>query len=91
MAEINVFTGRYEPKPVPQDKEALLIYLDEELNKIANALNNILDGGAFPPVGEMPVRYAEGMVVNFSATIPDEGITSTGLWKYEAGVWVKFL
>ena len=92
----------YDPRPVPFEPEDLPEYLSDELLSLGGLLNNVLQGGAFPPQTELPQRWREPMMIYFlvppedayPASHPDAGqriITSAGVWLYRSGKWWKII
>lgn len=83
-------TGSYIPLPVPGKGEDLPTYINDELLRLGGTVNNVLEGGSLPPRSELPKRYREGMVMNFSKGVGD-GVNSAGIWQYKSGKWLKLL
>jgi hypothetical protein len=63
--------------------------LNEWLSRMIIMINAALDQAhILPPVGKLPDKMQEGMIVNFSqAILPD--ITSPGPWIVIGGTWIQ--
>lgn len=83
--------GVYTPRPVPSNQEDIPSYINDELLSLGGKLNNIVEGGVFPPQTAMPKRYKEGMVMYFANTIEEKGITEPGVWLYKNNKWFKVI
>lgn len=99
-------SGVYIPRPTPADPENLPVYLNDEFLYLGGRVNDILEGGAFPPQSELPKRVKEGMMVFFTQPIknpryvynpadPNAGdeyiISSSGVWLYKNKRWHKMI
>lgn len=87
--------GIYQSKPIPAKPEDLSVYLNDELLSLGGKLNNVIEGGVFPPQSELPKRFREGMTVFFTQPVSDKErgieITSSGVWLYTDGKWWKMI
>lgn len=83
----------YRAKPTPPEPEAIPIYINDELEALGGRLNNLLQGGVFPPVSEMPTREKEGTCLLFTQSVRDENgnvvIPSSGLYIFFKNKWNK--
>lgn len=81
----------YRAKPTPPDSTALPVYLNDELEALGGRLNNILQGGVFPPVSELPERNKEGTCFLFTQAVLDDKnvavIPEAGLYIFFKGKW----
>lgn len=84
-------SGVYTPKPTPQQAEDMPIYINDELLDLGGRLNNVLEGGAFPPQSQLPKRVKDGMMIYFTQPIKNSEITSAGIWLYKKGRWWKII
>jgi hypothetical protein len=77
----------YTPKIPPQSSEELLPYLDDELVKISQEINN-LSAGQYQVLYKSPAKVKPGLVVYADGTDWDPG-SGEGLYRYNlAGSWV---
>jgi len=98
--------GIYQPKPTPALAEDLPVYINDELLDLGGRLNNVMEGGAFPPQASLPKRAKEGMMIYFTqpvkdypladSKIPDGDfkdyiISSAGLWLFKNNKWWKMV
>lgn len=83
-------SGVYVPSPTPADQEDLPVYINDELLRLGGTVNGVLEGGALPPHSELPKRYKEGMIMNFSKAVGD-GVDSSGVWLYKKAKWWKLI
>ena len=83
--------GAYRSRPTPANQEDLPVYLNDEFLDLGGKLNNIIEGGVFPPQSELPVRYKEGMTIFFTQAVKDSEITSSGVWLYKDKKWWKMI
>ena len=84
-------SGVYTPKPTPQQPEDMPIYINDELLDLGGRLNNILEGGAFPPQSQLPKRVKDGMMIYFTQPIKGSDISSAGVWLYKKSRWWKII
>lgn len=94
-------SGLYRPSPTPTEESSMPVYINDELLSIGGVVNGILEGGAFPPQGKMPVRWREGMMMYFIEPLEDtyvagefkgqKIITSAGVWLYRRSRWWKII
>ena len=84
-------SGVYTPKPTPQQAEDMPIYINDELLDLGGRLNNILEGGAFPPQSQIPKRVKDGMMIYFTQPIKGSDVSSAGVWLYKKGKWWKII
>jgi len=94
--------GIYSPRPTPANMEDLNVYLNDEFLTLGGILNDVLEGGAFPPQSTLPKRVKESMMIYFTQRVKNEGfnsggstkeyiIDSPGLWLYKNKGWVKLI
>ncbi len=97
-------SGVYQPRPTPASAEEMPVYISDELLSLGGRLNNVLEGGAFPPQSELPKRYREGMMIYFTQPVknpmykgvldkdqPEYTITAAGIWLYKGNRWWKII
>ncbi|QEG09202.1 putative tail tip protein [Vibrio phage Phriendly] len=94
-------SGLYKPSPTPTEDSSMPVYINDELLSVGGVVNGILEGGAFPPQGKMPVRWREGMMMYFIEPLEDtyvagefkgqKIITSAGIWLYRRKRWWKIV
>ena len=84
-------SGIYIPRPTPSEALDLPVYINDELLSLGGRLNNVLEGGAFPPQSELPKRVRDGMMIFFTQEIPETDITSAGVWLYRNATWWKIM
>lgn len=78
----------YNPQIPPQNAEDLVLFLSEELVRIAQAYNTKVDG-QYDILYNPPQRVRSGMVVYADGTSWNPG-SGEGLYRYSlAGSWVK--
>jgi len=79
----------YNPQIPPQKPEDLTQFISEEFLRVAQALNNSLDG-LYDVRHQVPVRVKPGLVVYLDGTDANPlGTGLEGLYRYStAGVWV---
>lgn len=83
----------YKPRPTPSESTELPVYLNDELQALGGRMNNILQGGVFPPVSEVPKRNKEGVCLLFTQPVPGPNkgdapiIPAAGLYIYFKGKW----
>lgn len=78
----------YNPLVPPQTNDDLLPYLSEEFVRVAQALNNTLEG-QWEIRHQMPVRLKPGLVAYFDGTDADPlGTGVEGLYRYGTTGWV---
>jgi len=78
----------YTPLVPPQDNNDLLPYLNNEFVRIAQALNNHLEG-QWEVRHKMPVRLKVGLVVYFDGVDANPlGTGLEGLYRYGTTGWV---
>lgn len=83
--------GVYRSRPVPANGEDIPVYINDELLSLGGKLNNIIEGGAFPPQSELPKRVRNGMMMYFVQAIPKTDITDAGIWMYKEGKWYQLI
>lgn len=83
-------SGNYIPTPVPDKQDDLPVYVNDELLRLGGVVNGMLEGGALPPHSELPKRYREGMIMNFSKGVGN-GVDSSGVWLYKNKKWWKLI
>ncbi len=83
-------SGNYIPAPTPAEQEDLPVYINDELLRLGGVVNGVLEGGSLPPHSELPKRYKEGMIMNFSSAVGD-GVDSSGVWLYKKAKWWKLI
>ena len=81
--------GTYVPKAVPPETDELSTYINDELLSLGGRLNNVLEGGAFPPQSELPRRFRDGMMIYFTQAIANSEVDRAGVWLYRNGKWWK--
>ncbi|WQZ00196.1 tail fiber protein [Vibrio phage vB_ValC_WD615] len=94
-------SGHYQAGPTPTEEKSMPTYINDELLALGGIVNGILEGGAFPPQGKMPVRWREGMMMYFTEPLDDvynvgqykgqKIITSAGVWLYRRERWWKII
>jgi len=94
-------SGHYQAGPTPTEEKSMPTYINDELLALGGIVNGILEGGAFPPQGKMPVRWREGMMMYFTEPLEDTYvvgpyrgqriITSAGVWLYRRSRWWKII
>lgn len=94
-------SGLYKPSPTPTEESSMPVYINDELLTVGGIINGILEGGAFPPQGKLPVRWREGMMMYFIEPLDDvyikgqykgqKVITSAGVWLYRRERWWKVI
>ena len=94
-------SGRYKAGPTPKETEDLPVHVNDELLSLGGIVNDILEGGAFPPQGQLPPRWREGMMMYFIQPLDDvyvggaldgsKVITSAGIWLYRRERWWKMI
>ncbi|AII27498.1 hypothetical protein Q21_gp19 [Vibrio phage VPp1] len=94
-------SGHYQAGPTPTEEKSMPTYINDELLALGGIVNGILEGGAFPPQGKMPVRWREGMMMYFTEPLDDvynvgqykgqKIITSAGVWLYRRERWWKIV
>lgn len=99
-------SGIYQPRPTPPNPEDIPVYISDELLSLGGRINNVLEGGAFPPQSELPKRFREGMMIFFTNPVknplykkslfekssePEYTITSSGVWLYKGKKWWKII
>ncbi len=78
----------YNPLVPPQKDEDLLPYLNEEFVRVAEALNNTLEG-QWEVRHQLPVRLKRGLVVYLDGTDANPlGTGAEGLYRYGSAGWV---
>ncbi len=78
----------YNPQIPPQNVEDIVMFLSEELVRIAQAYNNKVDG-QYDILYKSPIRVKPGMVVYVDGTSWNPG-GGEGLYRYSlAGSWIK--
>lgn len=78
----------YNPLVPPQTNDDLLPYLNEEFVRVAQALNDNLEG-LYEIRHQMPVRLKPGLVVYFDGVNANPlGTGAEGLYRYGTTGWV---
>ena len=78
----------YSPSIPPQKPEELTQFVSEEFLRVAQALNNSLDG-LYEVRHQIPVRVKRGLVVYLDGVDANPlGTGQEGLYRYGAGGWV---
>lgn len=78
----------YNPLVPPQTNEDLLPYLNEEFVRVAQSLNNTLEG-QWEIRHQLPVRFKKGLVVYLDGKDANPlGTGKEGLYRYGSTGWV---
>lgn len=78
----------YNPLVPPQTNEDLLPYLNEEFVRVAEALNNTLEG-QWEIRHQLPIRFKPGLVVYLDGVDANPlGTGLEGLYRYGKAGWV---
>uniref|UniRef100_A0AAU6VZF1 Constituent protein n=3 Tax=unclassified bacterial viruses TaxID=12333 RepID=A0AAU6VZF1_9VIRU len=78
----------YNPQIPPQKPEELTEFISDEFLRVAQALNNSLDG-LYEVRHQIPARVKQGLVVYFDGTDANPlGTGQEGLYRYGSGGWV---
>lgn len=82
-------SNRYIPSPVPTDPENISAYLQEELKRISQTVNNISEGH-WDVVHVAPEKPREGDVRFADGTDWNPGSNGVGPYVYKNGGWCQF-
>lgn len=78
----------YSPQIPPQNPEELVLFVSEEFLRVAQALNNSLDG-LYEVRHQMPPKVKPGLVVYLDGVDANPlGTGQEGLYRYGSTGWV---
>jgi hypothetical protein len=80
--------NRYVPQPIPEDKDALIAYLRNELQQIQFAIGQIADG-QYDLTTVAPAKPRDGMVRRADGVGWSPGGTGAGFYGFYSGSWKK--